>query len=138
MTESIKVKDFMNERPIHVVCGTPLGKVIDLLLDQGVTGVPVINEQHEVIGFVSEQDCISHMLKSSYYCDLEPMVNEVMREEVFTLSPEQHMVDVAGMMQVGKPRVYPVVQDKKLLGLISRNDVLQALKENQALCQKHH
>ena len=98
MHNKIHVEEYMFDFPPCVESGTVLSTVIEKLLESSVTGLPVINAQKELIGFVSEQDCISKLLTSSYYCGPESTVDEVMRTEVETLSPNQSIADVAQQM----------------------------------------
>ena len=105
MVNKIHVKDYMNDFPPYVESGDSLSQVIEKLLKNAVTGLPVIDEQKKLIGFVSEQDCISKLLTSSYYCGPESSVDEVMRTEVLSLSPGQSIVDVAQQMRDGRPRL---------------------------------
>ncbi|MFA0520661.1 CBS domain-containing protein, partial [Vibrio sp. 10N.222.55.E8] len=46
-------------------------------------------------------------------------------------------IELADMMQVGKPKAYPVIDNKKLVGMITRTDVLKAIGKNLDECFKH-
>ncbi len=137
MDNKILVADYMDENPTTVVDGSPLTTAIDVLAGHHLTGCPVVDAQKQVIGFISEQDCMRQLLVSSYHCSLEPSVNEVMQSEVLTITPHDTVISVAEMMTSKKPKLYPVVDDGKLVGLLSRAMVLQALKENESLCHRH-
>ena len=60
-----------------------------------------------------------------------------MRKDAFTISPEMSVIELANMMQEGKPKVYPVVENKKLVGIISRREVLKAISDNLDKSFKH-
>ncbi|RDH43595.1 CBS domain-containing protein [Zooshikella ganghwensis] len=130
----ILVKDYMTAHHLPFTCGTPLKVVLDRLMRDHLSGLPVINEDKEVIGFVSEQDCIKQVLQSSYFCDQNAIVNDVMRTDVLTVSPKEDIINLAQQMIAHKPKVYPVVENNKLVGLITRTDILRALAENITHC----
>jgi len=136
MTSHLLVKEFMTKKAPSVVCGSPVSEVIDTLVKHHVRGVPVVSETNEVIGFISEHDCIAKLLQSSYYCEPEPSVNEVMSADTDSVSPNDTVVDLAQKMLTSRRQVFPVVEDKKLIGIISRSMVLVALKDNQQECSK--
>jgi CBS domain-containing protein len=61
-----------------------------------------------------------------------------MHQDVLSVSPEMSIIELADMMKVGKPKVYPVVDDKgKLVGIITRSDVLRALGVTLNECFMH-
>ena len=137
MENKIRVQDYMSDFPPYIESGAVLSDVIEQLLKNAVTGLPVVDNNKHLIGFVSEQDCISKLLSSSYYCGPESTVDEVMQSKLSALSPQQSIVDVAQQMLTGRPRLYPVIESQKLVGLFTRGQLLQALKENQALCHEY-
>lgn len=134
MTNSIRVSEVMISPAPFVRQHTPLGEVVDTLLKNGVMGLPVLDEADRVVGFVSEQDCIHSMLVSSYHCEGAPNVDDVMHNEVLSVTAEQNIVDLAQNMGKNKPKLYPVIDDGKLIGLITRSAILSALWENRAHC----
>lgn len=127
MTQSLLVKDCMILQPPKVQCNTPISEVINTLIKNNVTGVPVVDDENHVIGYVSEQDCIHHVLADSYYSEATTLVNELMRTDVVMVSPKENIIDLAGRMQNNKPKHFPVVDGGKLVGLIRRSDILRAL-----------
>lgn len=133
MSSPTLVKDVM-QPACYVLAGTPLNEVVEVLLQHKLLGLPVVNAQHQVIGFVSEQDCIHAILVSSYHCEGWPNVDEVMHDEPFTVAPDLLIVDLAQNMGKEKPKVYPVVEHGLLAGIVTRGDVLRGLSANRAVC----
>ena len=128
MTEdhSPLVSDYM-ETAKPVVAGSSLQQTIRHLLDNRLTGAPVIDGENRVIGFVSEQDCIRQALNSSYHGELNSIVEDVMSHNVLTVHAENTIIAVAQRMVDDKPKTYPVIKDNRLVGVIPRRAVLQAL-----------
>lgn len=124
---SLKVSDVMWNHIEPVRCGTPLTKVVKTLLSNHVTGLPVVDDHRRVLGFVSEQDCIHSLLVSSYHGEGDPIVDDVMFRQPLTISPEMAVVDLAQNLGAGKPKVYPVVDHGKLVGIVTRTAILSEL-----------
>ena len=134
MNTSILVSSVMKTPAPFLRVGTTLGDVVAGLHKHGVMGLPVLGANDEVVGFVSEQDCIHAMLVSSYHCEGAPTVDDVMHAEVLSVSPEQSIVDIAQTMGKDRPKIYPVVDDGQLVGLVTRSAILHALWENRSHC----
>lgn len=127
--ESVKIQDHMDHRPVSFRGSETIVEAVERLLQSGNTGGPVINEKREVIGFLSEQDCMKAMLSSTYHSGESGYnVADVMRSDVLTKKPYESILQLAEEMSGEKPKVYPVVDDNKcLVGVISRRDVIRAL-----------
>lgn len=129
------VKEVMARHSPSIALGTAITTVVETLLRHKITGLPVVDAESRVVGFVSEQDCLRSLLVSSYHCEGAPKVEDVMHREPLTVSPEASVVDLAEMMVNQKPKVYPVVdENQRLLGLVLRSQVLTVLKDNRNQC----
>ncbi|KXO13599.1 CBS domain protein [Moritella sp. JT01] len=129
----------MNEMKINapsIPCGTSLVAVVDLFAKHQINAVPVVNSTNEVIGFVSESDCLQALISGSYHCDKPAIVNDVMSKNVVSVSPQDSIIDIAIRMTKDNLSVYPVVEDRQLVGIIRRGDILQVLAENNNQCSQ--
>ncbi|EGA69647.1 inosine monophosphate dehydrogenase-related protein [Vibrio sinaloensis DSM 21326] len=135
--ESLKVKDYMTLQAVTFTPDMSLSAALDKVLDSRYLGGPVINEQKEVIGFLSGQDLLDKLIKVSYYCQDTHIVSDCMHSEVLSVTSETSIIELADMMKVGKPKVYPVIDAGKLVGIITRRDVLRAIGKNIDECFKH-
>jgi len=125
---SVKVSDYMNHQPATFNASMTIAAAVELFLKKSQIGGPVLDEDKHVIGFLSEQDCLSSMLQSTYLGESHSVVADKMRDEVLTVRPDESILDVAKTMTGNKPKVYPVVDENNvLLGIISRHDVLNAI-----------
>ncbi|MAN52984.1 MULTISPECIES: CBS domain-containing protein [Marinimicrobium] len=131
---SILVKDYMQPAAHAISVTANTAEVVERLLKSGLTGVPVIDEREAVVGFVSEQDCIKEMLNDAFFCEEPASVRKLMSETVLTVTPNTSIVELAQTMMREKPKNYPVVSDGKLVGIITRRHVLQALIDNDEDC----
>jgi CBS domain-containing protein len=126
--KSLKIRDYMLSKRHAVLAQTSLTDAVRKLSDLNLTGMPVIDESDSVVGFLSEQDCIKQILESSYHWDEMVSVSKVMHVDVLSVSPNDSVVDVATRMLTAKPKIYPVCEDGQLVGVITRAQILRALK----------
>lgn len=124
----------MDRQAVVLTAHLSLEAAVAKLLKHNKTGAPVVDDAGKLVGFLSEQDCISVMLKSTYHCDLTAIVSDCMRSDVLTVSPDSSIVELAEQMLGLKPKVYPVIKDDKVLGTINRSNVLKAIGEQMKIC----
>lgn len=128
------VKEVMQSNPVSAVCGELLIDVVEKMAKQRVLGMPVVDDKKNVVGFISEQDCIHSMLATSYFCEGNPTVDDVMSRSPLTVKPADSVLDLARRMETCKPKIYPVVEEGKLIGVISRSDILRVLRQEVLAC----
>lgn len=125
---NLKVADYMHRYPVTFSAEMPIEMAVDRLIQAKQLGGPVIDEERKVVGFISEQDCLSRMLMSTYHDQQASKVMDAMHKEVLTVRPYEDIIDLAQLMLQTKPKLYPVVDDNEcLIGIISRTDVLGAI-----------
>ncbi|EHH2476171.1 CBS domain-containing protein [Vibrio vulnificus] len=134
---SLKVKNYMTLQAVTFTVDMSLSAALNKVMKSVVMGGPVINEKEEVIGFLSEQDLLDKLVKASYHCQDSYTVGECMHSDVLSVSSDMSIIELADMMKVGKPKMYPVVDNKKLVGVITRRDVLKAIGQSLDDCFKH-
>lgn len=131
---SILVKDYMNHQPKFVSQDTNVREAVELLLKHDIIGVPVVDDGQNLVGYLSEQDCVEEMLNDTFYCEEPGKVKKVMQTHVLSVTPGTTIVELAQTIMHSRPKNYPVIDNGKLVGLISRTDVLRALVENDDDC----
>lgn len=126
--ESIKVADYMNKRPVTFKVDMTIAEAVERFLHSHQIGGPVIDDHKQVVGFLSEQDCLARMLEATYLGESHCTVKEMMHGEPLTVTKNDSVLDLAQQMKGHKPKLYPVVDDDgRLIGIISRSDVLKAI-----------
>ena len=134
--KTVVVRDCMSRKVVSFDVSDDVGDIVAVLLEHKITGAPVLNAEKQVIGFISEQDCIKEMLNTAFYCDLTATAADIMKTNVVTVDPDMPISELAEQLNTNKPKVYPVVEEGRLVGIISRSDVLQALYDASVRC--HH
>jgi predicted transcriptional regulator len=130
------VRDYMLHKVLYFNVRDDVADIAATLLERNMRGAPVLDETGKVVGFVSEQDCIKEMLNTAWHCDQTATAADVMHREVLSVNPEMDISDLAQQLCQPKPKIYPVIEDGRMIGLITRSEVLKALVEQSAKC--HH
>ncbi|MCG8311308.1 MAG: CBS domain-containing protein [Cytophagales bacterium] len=105
-----------------------IGDVISKLNDHQISGAPVLNERKELIGIISEQDCLRVVIDSVYHNQpvSKHLVKDYMQKDIISVSHDSDVVDVANMFLKHRFRRFPVVKDGILQGQVSKRDILRA------------
>jgi CBS domain-containing protein len=130
-----KVCDYMSKNLITFKSDQRIESVIDAIIKHRISGAPVVNEKNELIGIISEGDCIKQISESRYYN--MPMDNDnvekYMVKNVETIDGDMNIFDAANKFLESKRRRFPIVENGILVGQISQKDILKA-----ALALKGH
>lgn len=129
MLRSVKASDYMAEKLITFTPETDLFEAINQLVEHRITGAPVICNDGKLVGLLSEADCLKAILTLTYHEEeMGGKVGDYMSEEVFTIQYDADIIAVAEDFINNGRRRLPVVKDGKLIGQISRRDVLRAVE----------
>ncbi|MFM2483730.1 CBS domain-containing protein [Celerinatantimonas yamalensis] len=151
--QKMLIRDLMNDNPLMLKASVGLHRALGLLLDHHIVAAPVVTEDHQLIGFVSEQDILRELWANDFSFDINHCVGDIMRDSVVTVSPDETVDELAAYMvfdpnklfenkqtnqnripgsfnddlenaQVCRPKLYPVVQNGIVLGTIDRQTIL--------------
>ena len=126
----ITVADYMARKLITFRPEQSIMEAIEVLLKHRISGGPVVNEENELIGVISEGDCLKEIVKGKYdnIPTMTGRVQDHMAADVVSIAPETNIFEVAKMFLNRRLRRFPVVQNGKLIGQISQKDVMKAVK----------
>jgi CBS domain-containing protein/mannitol/fructose-specific phosphotransferase system IIA component (Ntr-type) len=134
----LTVRELMSERPRTVGPDVPLRSAVLEMLRAGVGGLPVVDESNRVIGMLSERellrDLLSHYLpRAGGATAPQPpaaarrTVRDIMTRQVLCVAPEQPLAEVASLMLNKDVERVPVVKDDRLVGFLTRGDIVRKL-----------
>lgn len=128
---AVLVKDYMATKLITFSPDESIFKVMDTLMKNKISGGPVVNEDHQLVGMISEGDCLKEVVRGKYHNmpTSSGKVSDYMASEVVTIAPEANVFEVAQMFLNKRLRRFPVVRDGKLVGQISQKDVMKAVRQ---------
>ena len=127
--KSVKVSDYMTRKLVTFHRNDNVVQALGVLLDKRISGAPVVDDDGRVVGILSEVDLMAVIVQDSYYDEAMGIVADYMRSPVDTIEPDMDIYTLAEKFHKEHRRRYPVVQHGKLLGQISRRDVLRAVQD---------
>jgi len=127
-TDKIFVSKYMTTKLITFKADQSVLEVMELLIKNKISGGPVVNDNNQLLGIISEGDCMKQIAESGYY---NVPINDVkvedhMVKDVETITSGMSIFDVASLFYKSKRKRFPVVDNGELVGQISRRDVLKA------------
>jgi CBS domain-containing protein len=132
MLRSIKVKDYMAANLITFTPEMDVMVAVNLLVEKRISGAPVLDEHGNLVGILSERDCVRVALETCYHGEQAGVVADYMNRDVHTVDGDMSILELARLF-VDKPfRRYPVIDGNRLAGQISIRDVLRALEKISA------
>jgi len=143
----MKAADVMVSNVITVGVNASIGEVAAILLNNHISAAPVVDEKGELVGIVSEGDLIRRpeigtAKRHSWWLELisnkwasateyikshSRKVADVMTRDVITAKPDTPLGDIASMLERNRIKRVPIVEGGRLVGLVSRANILQAL-----------
>ena len=127
MNLNYSIKEFMAKQLITFQSDTPIETAMESFLENKISGAPVLNSQGKLVGVLSEKDCMRTLFESSYYNNLGGFVREYMSTDLKTINIHDTLSNVADEFIKSRFRRFPVMEGDKLVGQISRRDILRAI-----------
>jgi len=146
----LKAKDIMTRELISVTPETPVTEAAKILLEKRINGLPVLDEQGELVGIICQSDLVAQQKRfpiPSVFNLLDGLipigspktlekemkkiaasrVAEAMSTTLVAVSPEATLEDIATLMVTKNFHTLPVLDHGKLVGIIGKEDVLRTL-----------
>lgn len=125
--KDLKASDVMN-RPVISARPKASARDVVLQLNTGLySGMPVTETGGKVIGIITELDLLSAVADGKEL--VKTTVEEIMSREVVTVNPDTPVIEIVQIMRDKNLLRVPVVKENKLVGIVSRSDILRSLIE---------
>lgn len=125
------ISEFMTTKVMTFSPDMTIYEATTVLAKNKFSGAPVVNKDNELIGMLSEKDCLKTVVDSYY--NQRPStsltVKDYMSANVISVGEEKTVIEVAYMFVHSNFKRFPVVKGNKLVGQISRSDVLKLISE---------
>lgn len=129
--DSVRVRDYMTTQLVKLSPQMEVMAAVNQLVKHKISGAPVVDAEGIVVGMLSEMDCMQVGLIAAEDTCVAGPVAQFMKTGVVAVSPDDSLTQMAQLF-LSKPfRRYPVMEGGKLVGQISRSDVLRAIN---AMC----
>lgn len=139
------VRDVMTSPAITVKTRTSVKDGLRLLDKHRVTALPVVSSDGSLLGVVSEADLLHDAVRHDDRCHLMPhehvepgparTVDDVMSTLSYTVTPDGDMCDAVELMTSTAVKSLPVIEDGKVIGVVSRSDVVRLLARSDEQIQ---
>jgi CBS domain-containing protein len=149
----VKASDAMTTTVITVKPDTTVQEAARLLLTNGISGMPVVDDAATLVGIISEGDLLrraheeawpkawgppprrgwarwlmdTKISEAEYITQHDVRVADIMTREVVQAQPESSLSDVAALMLRHRIKRVPVVRNGRVVGIVSRQDIVKAL-----------
>ncbi|MFT5804796.1 MAG: CBS domain-containing protein [Candidatus Paceibacteria bacterium] len=130
-SKSVEVREYMERKPVTVTAEMNIYDASQKILEHKISGVAVVDADNNLVGILSELDCM-RALVTSVYNGSDPggaLVKDVMTANVEVNKPDDDIISVASSMLDHKHRRRPVVVDGKLVGQLTCRQILSAIKD---------
>ena len=122
-----KAKDIMSSPVITVRAETTVDEALGLMLQKNVSGLPVVDDENHVVGIISQFDLLKPLYDQLQLTSTS--VTRYMSSKVHTVNEDDFLIDVAQVFITYPIRRVPVVKDGKLVGVISRRDIVRYIRD---------
>lgn len=122
----LTVSDIMTRNLIVFKPQDTIHEVMTAFIKYRISGGPVLNDQGDLVGVISEADCMKEISDSRYFNMpiLDKSVSHFMTKEVDTIQSNLSVFDAAALFSKSSRRRYPVMDENRLVGQISRKDIV--------------
>lgn len=120
------VRDLMTTDVVAVGPTTSIRDAARMMFRYRVSGLPVVDPDDHVLGIITEGDFLSMEIERSESGKAPPHVSDVMSHSVLTVSPDLELMDAARYMAEHGVKRLLVVEDLRMVGILSRFDIVAA------------
>jgi len=125
-----RVRDFMDKSFITLTPEMDVYRAIDIMLKGGITGAAVVDAKEHLVGVLSEKDCLRTLVYDAYSLLPSGKVSDFMTERPVTIYADLDIFTVADkFINSTFRRLLVVDEDDRLIGQITRRDLLRAIQK---------
>ena len=124
-----RARDYMSTRLVTLHPETDVLDAMQKLLDEKISGAPVVDPRGTLLGILTQRDCMRVALQAAYHQEPAGRVADYMSSPVETLDAGASLIEVIEKFSQSRYRRFPVMEDFRLVGQLSRRDILRAILE---------
>lgn len=130
MLKSVNLRDYMLQNPVKVKAGDNVLDAMQVIINNKISGVCVVDADNNLVGILSELDCLRAVLGATYNnTGIGTVSDHMASDNLVVAHPNEDIVDVAQDMLLKNKRRRPVVENGKLIGQITCRQLLSAVKK---------
>lgn len=124
----LTVRDVMAEPPANLKLDDPVYQALDQLIAKGVAGIPVVDENGKLAGFLTEKDCLRIQAVSHQYNMTGSKVRDFMSDIKAPLHPDMDLLTATSYFLNSNFSVLPVMEGDVMVGSVSRQNMLNGIQ----------
>lgn len=128
-----EVKDIMTKNVVCIKKDVSVVDAIKLMSEKNITGIPVVEDDMTLVGIISEQDVLR--LFHTYADEKGRTVNDFMTQPAIHFDEKESLLDVCYCLRDNSIRRVPVTSNGRVVGVISRSDILKCIIERLKECE---
>jgi CBS domain-containing protein len=121
-----ETKAIMSTDVVAVNRGTPIGRVIELLVENDITGIPVVDDEERLVGIVTEKDVMGVL---SGRDDILGSAKDYMTKDVVSFDEDDDLIAICESLVNNHFRRVPILSHGRLVGIVSRRDLIKYIME---------
>jgi acetoin utilization protein AcuB len=133
----VLVREWMSSSPVTITVDAPINEALRVMRQSQVRRLPVLDTEGNMVGIISEKDLLyaspspvsSLSIYEMHYMISQLKVSELMTTDVITVTPDTPLEEAARIMADTKIGGLPVLEDNKLVGIITETDVFKVFLE---------
>ncbi len=132
-----KARDIMTTKLVTLNPEMDVFHGIEVLVRHDISGAPVIDADRRLLGIFSEKSCMKVLIDAAYEGLPTNQIGKFMDETPTTITPDTQLLSIAQIFLTTPRRRLPVIEDEKLVGQVSRRDVIRAVSKIMKLSKDH-
>jgi len=129
MLKSVNLRDYILPNPVKVNPEDNVVEAMQVIIDNKISGVCVVDNDNNLVGVLSELDCLSAALDATYNNgNIGRVKDHMAADNLVVAHPNEDIIDVAQDMLRKNKRRRPVVENGKLIGQITCRQLLSAVR----------
>ncbi|MEN4100146.1 MAG: CBS domain-containing protein [Anaerolineaceae bacterium] len=125
-THDILVGEIMTKNPITILPNEPLSKAAYVMWENKITALPVLTEDGKLVGILTSSDVFRAIIEELPCLPEHIAVNTYMTTALITITPDTALIEARRLMAVNRIRALPVLDDTRLVGILTRTDLMAA------------
>jgi CBS domain-containing protein len=121
-----EIEEIMSTEVVSVTADEPISRVIELLVDNDITGIPVVDADSQLVGVITEKDVMGILSGPE---TMTGQVRDYMTENVVSFDKDDDVIAVCECLVNNPMRRVPIRSEQKLVGIISRRDLIKYIIE---------
>ncbi len=117
-------QSIMSKDIVTINQNTPIYEVMNVLIGARISGLPVIDDDNNLVGMITEKDL---MPLFKHHAVTNETVSDYMTKDVMTFSPDATIDEISEFFIKHAFRRVPIVKDKKLVGMVARRDIISLI-----------